>query len=257
MKNSVQNLSKIIWITGASTGIGHALTIKYLQEGWTVCASSRSISWANFNLSEDLCKKLHLYPVNVTEKEAIQKTIDSIFERFGKIDIAILNAGYNEFVTIDTFNSIVFESLIQINFLSVVYCLEALFPRMKHTQSTIAITSSVVSYIGLPRASAYGASKAALQNMIQALQVELYSNPLHLCLISPGFVKTPLTDKNEFPMPFLISSQKAAEYIFKGIAAKKLEIHFPFQMSFILKFLTYLPLKYAVFILSKSIKLKK
>jgi NAD(P)-dependent dehydrogenase (short-subunit alcohol dehydrogenase family) len=228
---------KTVWITGASKGIGNALVRRYLKAGFCVIASSRSISDASFpDLKYDK-SRLDFFCMDVTKKEDNLAAVAHIMNTHGQLDVAILNAGSNEYVTIDDFNSDVFRQLFNTNFLSVVYALEALFPVMKETRGTIGVMGSVVGYGGLPRASAYGATKAALRNMVQALQIDLFKFPLHLSLISPGFVKTPLTDLNDFKMPFIISAEKAADRIFKGLSKNKLEIHFPLRMSLLLKFM--------------------
>lgn len=243
----------VVWITGASTGIGHALTCHYLEAGYTVCASSRSISQDHFR-AVNTYGRLHLFKLDVCQKEQNKAVVETILSEFGQLDIAILNAGNNRYVSVNNFSSEPFEDLFQINVLSVVYALEALLPHLREKTAHISVMSSVVSYTGLPLASAYGASKAALRNMVQALQVELENDPLHLSLICPGFVKTPLTDKNTFNMPFIISAAEAAKEIFKGISKKQYEIHFPKRMSLILKFISSLPQKIMIRRLAKSIK---
>ena len=194
--------------------------------------------------------------MDVTQKGDNVAAVSYIINTYGSIDVAILNAGFNDYVTVESFNSEIFSQLMTVNFLSVVYGIEALLPVMKDSSGAIAVMGSVVGYGGLPRASAYGATKAALRNMVQSLQLELYESPLHLALVCPGFVKTPLTDLNDFKMPFIISAKQAASLIYKGVSKRKLEVHFPLRMSLILKFIMSLPQRWMYHLLSRSIKWK-
>ena len=246
---------KVVWITGASTGIGRALVRSYLDKGCSVVASSRSISEPHFTAEELATNRLTLLPGDVSLERDNRRLVHHIMEQFGRIDVAILNAGSNAYVTVDSFRSEVFESLMKANFLSVVYGLEALLPHMKDKSGCIAVMSSVVAYGGLPRAGAYGATKAALRSMVQSMQVELAYSPLQLSLVCPGFVKTPLTDKNDFKMPFIISPEEAAKRIVSGLAKQKLEVHFPYRMSLFLKGLMSLPQSWVVKLLSRFVPL--
>jgi short-subunit dehydrogenase len=249
-----KSIKKIVWITGASTGIGHALTCRYLRDGSTVVASSRLITVDHFPSLSSFKGQLDIMRGDVSKKADNISIINTILKKYGKIDLVILNAGTNRYVTVDEFDSDIFLKLINTNVLSVVYALEGLLPVMKNQEAVIGVVGSVVGYGGLPRASAYGATKAALRNMVQSLQIELYKKPLHLSLISPGFVSTPLTDLNDFKMPFIISADKAAQIIKRGLEKKKLEVHFPYRMSLLLKFIMSLPHKWMTWLLSRSVQ---
>lgn len=247
--------TSIVWITGASMGIGHALTCHYLKKGHTVIATSRHIQKQHFHyLTADEIQRLHLMPGDVSTKADNDRIVNDIITQFQRIDIALLNAGTNEYVTLKTFNSDCFQHLMQTNFFSVVYGLEALLPHVTTTAARIGIVGSVVAYGGLPKASAYGASKAAIRNMVQSLQTELLHQSLSISLISPGFVKTPLTDKNDFAMPCIISAETAATYIAQGLDKRTLEIHFPYRFSLFLKLITSLPQSLSRYLISKGTK---
>ncbi|RAP34504.1 short-chain dehydrogenase [Candidatus Marinamargulisbacteria bacterium SCGC AAA071-K20] len=241
---------KVVWITGASKGIGHALALLYQEKKWVVCCTSRSIQNSDF-LDP---KFIHLYPGDVSIKMDVNKIMKQILNDHKHIDHIIFNAGTHLSDSIYTFNSKDVKTLFDTNVMSIVYGFEFILKHLKDCPTTVGVMSSVVSYTGLPKASAYGATKAAIRNLTQSLQVELSSFPLHLSIICPGFVKTPLTDKNNFKMPFIISSKKAALIIYKGMVSKKLEIHFPLRMSLLLKFIASLPQQIMLKLLSLSIK---
>ena len=120
--------------------------------------------------------------------------------------------------------------------------IEAVLPLLRLSSTKhLAVISSSASFLPLPRAEAYGASKAALSYMVQALRLELIREHFTLTLINPGFVKTPLTDKNDFPMPLMISVEQASDRIRRGLAQKKSELHFPKRFTLLLKLLSWLP----------------
>ena len=121
-------------------------------------------------------------------------------------------------------------------------CLEAVIPRMvARGQGQIGLVGSVSGYGGLPGGGVYGATKSALITMAEAMVPELRLKGVRLSVINPGFVKTALTDANDFPMPFMISAEDAAERIVKGLKAGRFEIAFPRRMALSLKLLSLLP----------------
>ena len=233
-----------VWITGASQGIGRALALEMVNHGMTVIASAR-----NRNNLESLRNEaagslgqLEIYPLDVTDSSAVAECINSIVDKFGRIDQAVLNAG--TYIPMDgkDFSASVVQQQVDLNLMGVCYCIEPLIPVMKHQkQGVIAINASLSGYRGLPQAGAYGASKAALINMAESLHLDLLSTGIDVKIINPGFVKTPLTDKNTFPMPFLISSRKAAQIITAGMNRRGFEIRFPLLFSWLLRLLQIIP----------------
>lgn len=250
----MKNSDNTVWITGASKGIGNALVHQYLENGYTVIATSRSISWSDFpDLNPD-SSALHIEPGDLSQKEENQNLVKRLLSHYGPINTVILNAGTCEYLSVRSFTSGPFERLLNNNVLSIIYSLEILIPALIHTNSTIALTGSLAAYAGLPRASAYGASKAALHHIADTLQIELAKYPLHLTLITPGFVDTPLTQKNDFNMPYLISAKKAATIIYKGIQTKKLIIQFPLRFSLIIRTLALIPQSLRIKLLAKKLR---
>jgi short-subunit dehydrogenase len=245
LSNKVINYfdDKVIWITGASSGIGRALTISLSSIDCDIYISSRSQD--KLQETKALCENqnnIHILKGDLTEKTCNQSISDSIKNKSGHLDVAILNAGTCEYVDIDHFDSALFQRLIDNNYMSMIYGIEATLPLLKQSNHAHLVgMSSTAAYLGLPRSEAYGASKAAILNLFRALKVSMAPYDIEVSVICPGFVKTKLTDKNDFPMPYLISSQQASEEILKGIANKKHEIHFPKRFSYTLKAISLLP----------------
>ena len=142
------------------------------------------------------------------------------------------------------------------NFFGVLYCIKSVEKYFKEKQDGhISIVSSIAAYRGLPNSSGYGPSKAALTNLTESLYFDFKKHNVRISLVSPGFIKTPLTDKNEFPMPFIKSPEFAADKMFKGLTkTKAFEIHFPKTLTLLLKFLRILPYKIYLFLIDKGVK---
>ncbi len=247
---------KVIWITGASSGIGRALTIMLSHLDCELYISSRSIERLRETVS--MCadpSKIHIAEADLTNKQANQDICETIRQHSGRLDIAIFNAGTCEYVDIDNFQSELFERLIQSNYLSMIYGIEASLPLLKQSNNAQLVgMSSTAAYLGLPRSEAYGSTKAAIRNLLRSLKVSLSSKKIDVSVICPGFVKTELTDKNDFSMPCLISAKRASEYILQGIANNKHEIHFPRRFSLTLKLISLLPDAIQFRLLSKTVK---
>ena len=160
----------------------------------------------------------------------------------GPIDVAVLNAGTHRPVSAAEFTAEGLRELMEINVMGTAACLEALMPRMiARGRGRIAVVASVAGYRGLPTSAYYGATKAALINLTESLKFDLDRAGVTMQLIDPGFVKTPLTDRNEFPMPFLISAELAADRIASGLRSRRFEIAFPRRFVWMLKLLRCLP----------------
>jgi len=228
-----------VWITGASEGIGQAVAIKLAQEGFSVYASARSKDKLQ-TLAEGFSGSGKITPLvlDVTDRNANQECIDQILAEEGRLAICILNAG--TFIPVRgrelTFEDFEFTHDVNVNGV-----LNGLIPAvntMKETgQGQIAIVSSVAGYGGLPKNAAYGLSKAGLINMAESLKFDLDRLNIKMQVITPGFIDTPLTKKNDFPMPFLMPVDAAAERVSRGLKQNGFEITFPRRFTFILKFL--------------------
>lgn len=223
-----------ILITGATSGIGRQLAMDYQAEGNDVWALGRN----QHELDELETLGINIGKVDLTDRESTL----AWFSGLEAIDLAILNAGTCEYVDLPGFDSALVQRVMRANIESVAICLEAVLPLLrKSSQAHLAVVGSSAAYVPLPRAEAYGASKAAIAYMVESLRLDLYREQIAVSLICPGFVKTPLTDLNDFPMPFRVSVQQASDSIRKGLLKKKAEIHFPQRFTFVLKLLSLLP----------------
>lgn len=233
-----------IWITGASSGIGAELSQLYAENGHTVFASARNENTLNEMQanSSSLPGDIHALPLDVTDNESVISAFEQMLEKGLQPDLVILNAGYYEPVEFDELTLEHFEKTYDVNLRGVVRCLlPALKDFSKRKQGHIAIVSSVSGFRGLPKAAAYGSSKAALINMAESLKPECNAHSIKLSLVNPGFVKSKLTDRNKFKMPFLLETRDAAERIVKGLESSAFEVTFPKRFTYWLKLLRILP----------------
>jgi short-subunit dehydrogenase len=232
------------WVTGASTGIGRAVTLALAGEGWRVAATARTAETLDALAVEAAGRsgKVRAYPADVTDAAAVAAQVRRIEAEWGAIDLAILNAGTHEPMPAERFSAKTVRRLLEINVMGAAHGIEAVLPLMiARGAGRIMIVASVAGYRGLPTAAAYGASKAALINMAEAMRPELAERGIVLQLVNPGFVKTPLTDRNDFPMPFLISAETAASEILRGLESERFEIAFPGRFVTLLKLARLLP----------------
>jgi NAD(P)-dependent dehydrogenase (short-subunit alcohol dehydrogenase family) len=235
-------VTRTVWITGAGKGIGRALALLMAQEGWTVAASARTQADLASLICESGTGRIHAFPLDVTDAAANASTFVSIEKQLGSLDLAVLNAGTHQPMSAAAFSLDIVRHLVETNLMGTANGLAVLLPVFRTRRAGhVAVVASVAGYRGLPTAAAYGASKAALINMCEALKPELDRDGVALSVINPGFVETPLTERNEFPMPFLISAGKAAGFIYRGLQRKKFEIVFPRRFAFIMKLLHLLP----------------
>ena len=245
---------RVIWLTGASTGIGEALARELTTTGVQLVISARDAQKLE-KLSSELGQNCMAIPADISIKEQNIAAIETIIKHFGRLDTIILNAGINGYVERDDFNSSIFKKIIQTNFIGMIYGIEAALPYLKQAKHPhIVGMSSTAAYRGLPRAEAYGASKAAIKNMLEALRLNLLPLNISVSVICPGFVKTPLTDQNDFYMPFKISAEEAASTITDQIARYKQEIHFPKRFSIFIKLISFLPSEWYTALLKRTVR---
>ncbi len=250
-------MGKNIWITGASTGIGKALALKFAHEGWNVAASAR-----RENLLLDLCKNnssIHSFPLDVTNFENTKITFENIIKKLNSIDLCIFSTGIYDPNTEKEINIPKMQDVMRINFFGTVNCIKAIEKNFKEKkEGHISIVSSVAGYGGLPNSSGYGPSKAALINLAESLYFDFKKYNIRVSLISPGFIKTPMTDKNKFKMPFIKSKEFAADKIYNGlIKSNSFEITFPKELTLIMKLFKILPYKIYFYLISKLTKIQK
>ena len=244
---------KKIWITGASSGIGKAVALKFSREGWKVAVSAR-----RKELLDDMAQNPNIFsfPMDVTQKNQIDQVFKNILKEFGELNICLFSSGTYDPKTEQKINPEKIKHVINVNFLGVVECVKSVEEYFKNKKSgQISIVSSIAGYRGLPNSSGYGPSKAALTNFSESIYFDFKQHNVKISLISPGFIQTPLTDKNKFSMPFLKSPEFAAEKIYNGLVnSNSFEIHFPKQLTLFLKFLRVLPYKIYLFLVDKLVK---
>ena len=244
---------KKIWITGASSGIGKALAEKFALEGWKVAASAR-----RKEILDEMAKNENIssHPLDVTDQEQINDVFSKIIKEFGGLDLCVFSSGTYDPKLEQEINIKQNKFVMETNFFGVLYCIKSVEKYFKDKKNGhISIVSSIAAYRGLPNSSGYGPSKAALTNLAESLYFDFKKHNIRISLVSPGFIKTPLTDKNEFPMPFIKSPEFAAEKMFDGITkSKSFEIHFPKALTLLLKFLRILPYRIYLFLIDKGVK---
>ncbi len=234
----------LAWVTGSGAGIGREVTLELVRRGWKVVVSARTQSDL-VELAKEAAKiggSVFPMQLDVTLRQSVVEVVNRIEDEIGPIELAILNAGTYVRFGVEEFTAEAVERQFDINVMGTANCLAPVLTHMRGRKAGhIAVVSSLTAYRGLPYASAYGASKAALTNMCEALKPELDPFGIDLSVIHPGFVKTPLTDENEFPMPFLMESEEAARRIVDGLERRKFEIIFPRRFAYILKLMRILP----------------
>ena len=215
------------WIIGASTGIGAAVADELVAKGWDVVRSSRSQGEIRIDVSDDASV------LNAAEKYQ---------EAHGEFDLVLVMAGYWKRMSAKQFDLEVFKEHNNTNNVGLARCAAAVLPKMiNHNRGTFIGVSSVAGFRGLPGSSGYGPSKAAQINFLESLRTDLQDTNVLIQTVSPGFVKTPMTDVNTFPMPFIITAEKAAKIIVKGIEKERVDIVFPTPMAISMKLARLVP----------------
>ena len=248
---------KTIWITGGSTGIGKALAIKFASNGWNVAVSARRIELLN-ELSNKY-ENISAFPLDVTDKIKCMDTFNEIKNKYDNLDICFFSTGTWNPKKEKDIDVEQMEEVFKVNFFGTVNSIKAVEQYFKDKKSgIISIVSSIAGYRGLPNSTGYGPSKSALNNLAESLYFDFKRSNVRICLISPGFIKTPMTDKNDFKMPFLKTPEYAADQIYDGLINKNVfEIHFPKSLTIILKILSFLPNKIYFTLIGKLTKYQK
>jgi short-subunit dehydrogenase len=229
-----------VWVTGASSGIGAALAQELADRGASVAISARNVE----KLREVSRDRMLVVPVDVTDREATVEAGGIVRAALGGLDAAVLNAGTWSRFHPENWDSEAFADQLQTNLMGTVHALEAVVPSMLAAgHGRIVGTASVAGYRGIPGAEAYGATKAALLNLFESLRGSLGPRGVVVQTVAPGFVKTPMTDRNTFPMPFMVSPEDAARAIVDGMAKDKAEIVFPLPMMVLMKAARLVPVR--------------
>lgn len=249
-----------VLITGASSGIGYELALRYLEQGAKVLALARS--------EERLAQLASQFPhqcvpvkVDLANAGDSERAGEWISQQVQYLDIAILNAGTCEYVDVNNLSREPFDKVMAINWQgtinSLLFCLPLL--RKKKLSNKNSLTqraqlvgiSSMASILPMPRSQAYGASKVAMEYLFNSLRVDLANEPVDITLVRPGFVKTPLTDRNDFPMPFAQTTAEAADNILSGINKRHWLVQFPWPLVWLMNSIACMPLRVQVWLLQK------
>jgi len=248
---------KTIWITGGSTGIGKALAIKFANKGWNVAISARRENLLK-EISE-MYENIHSFPLDVTDKNRCNEVFNDIKNKFNEVDICFFSTGTWNPKKEKDIDVEQIEDVFKVNFFGTVNSIKAVEKYFKDKKSgIITIVSSIAGYRGLPNSTGYGPSKSALNNLTESLYFDFKRFGVRVCLVSPGFIKTPMTDKNDFKMPFLKTPEYAADKIYDGLINKNsFEIHFPKALTIILKIFSFLPSKLYFGLVGRMTKYQK
>jgi len=236
--------NKVVLITGASTGIGKAIAQKLMAENCKLVLLSRRPK-----LIKEYLNQTHItnhqplvIKCDVSNKDEVAKAYKQIKKKYGRVDVAILNAGVGHTVTVENYNSQFAENTFGANVFGIVYWVEQLLPDfVKRKEGIIAGVSSLADNRGYSGSGFYGASKAAASIYLEGLRVELKPYRIKIITVKPGFVKTPMTDQNKFKMPLLMPAEQAADIIIDGIKKEKRVIQFPWQIVLLTRFVGCLP----------------
>ncbi|MGC3874179.1 SDR family NAD(P)-dependent oxidoreductase [Halomonas sp. GXIMD04776] len=234
-----------IWLVGATSGIGLALGQHLLAEGHRVALSARRRE-ALEELAQDH-KDALVVPLDLNDRQSIRSAGQRIDAEFAGLDLVIHNAGTCEYLDVRHFDVDLIERVLATNVNGALYTIDAALPLLRRARDRdgshplFAAVSSASAYLPLPRAEAYGASKAALSHFLESLRLDLAAENIDVSIIHPGFVKTPLTDRNDFSMPMRVSPEFAADAIIKGLEKRALDIHFPRRFTFGIKLMGILP----------------
>ena len=252
--------NKVFVLTGASSGIGYHLAKLLPNENCSLALIARRKNILDQLVNEIKTPNLQIqaYQCDVGKQAEVQNTFNEIKNDFGRIDIAILNAGVSSRKNIRNYSSEMADEIFTTNTLSIVYCVEQLLPEfLKRKEGMIVGVSSLAEARGFPGSGFYNASKSAASLLLESLRIELQSYNVKVLTVKPGFVRTPMTDKNEFHMPFLMDVEKAAKIILNGIKKEKKIIQFPILTVIGSKILKFMPDILFDFLMSKQLPPRK
>ena len=258
MRSDLDNPSKPrVWLTGASYGIGRAVALEYAQRGAFIGLTARSE-----DLLKDLLEEIRaaggegmVLAGDVKDRDAMLQNAATMQSHTGGIDILIANAGSHLASEVESFDAEQYMGLMELNYAGSLNCIQAVLPEMlRQGSGHIVGVASLAGYRGVPSAAAYGASKAALIHFLESLRFHVAPEGVQVTIVNPGFVRTPLTDKNDFKMPFMIEADKAARIMCNGIRRGRREITFPFLFATFVKLLRILPMPLYIMLMKMTWK---
>lgn len=232
---------KNIWIVGASSGIGEALARELAARGATLALSARNLEkLAALNTS--LGEKHVALALNVADFQSVTQAVQHLKTAFSHLDSVIFLAATYAPMSLQALDTEKVREIIAVNLLGAFHIVQATLPIFRQQGSgQLALCGSVAGYCGLPNGQPYSATKAGVMNLAESLRAEMAGMNVDVRLISPGFVATPMTAKNDFPMPMIISPETAARRIADGLLGQNFEIHFPKRFTYLMKMLRLMP----------------
>jgi NAD(P)-dependent dehydrogenase (short-subunit alcohol dehydrogenase family) len=226
-----------VWITGAGSGIGKSLALGYAAGGHTVIVSGRTLDKleAVRDEAEHLSGQILPMTFDVTDDDTTGSS-EQLAALTTHLDLVIMNAGACEYIKGQTLEPGMFRRVMDTNFFGMINTTNAALPLLRQAPNRplLAGVCSLAGFIGFPRAEAYAASKAASRYLMHSLRID-FSDFVDVCAINPGFVTTPMTERNNFPMPFLMDADEAADRIRKGLQKRPRELNFPRRLTFVLR----------------------
>lgn len=234
-------MEKVIWITGASSGLGRSLALELAGQGHRVIVSARNR--AELDRLAENSSNMTAVECDITDEGSLKSAIGRIAQISPYLDQIILNAGNCEYLDFPDPDWSAVRRITEINFFGTVNCVEAALPLLRECEggAHIVAVASQATAAPFPRAEAYGASKAAVQYFFDSLRLDLAAEGIDVTVVNPGFVDTPLTQKNDFPMPFLMGADEAARRIARNIQSRPRSYSFPLRLSVMLALSRILP----------------
>ena len=237
--------NEVIWITGASSGIGRQLALQYANAGNHVFVSARSRDKLLSLAETAAVGAISVVPCDITDSMSMQNAAKKIQAEVGYLDKVIINAGTCEYFSVQKPDWQMAARVMDVNFHGAVNTLATALPLLRaapnNNSAHIVVVASLASVVPFSRAQAYGASKAALKYFFESMRVDLHVENIAVTVVQPGFVATPLTAQNDFPMPFMISVEKAASIIIRRLTSKPRLIRFPRRLAWLLLLMAHLP----------------
>ncbi len=244
---------KTVWITGASSGIGRQLALDLARLGATVAVSARSADQLAELVAEN--SNIHSYPLDVTDLAACREVAKSIEADIAPPDLVVMAAGVWIIRDIESFQAEDSIRAMRVNYEGAAGVVDAVLPTMRQRRAGhIAPMASVAGYRGIPRAVTYAPTKAALISMAETMRTDADRHGIKVQIINPGFVRTPMTDSNDFPMPFLLEPEDASRRIIAGLRSDRFEIVFPARLAIIMKLLRLLPYRLYFWLMARFVQ---
>lgn len=230
-----------IWIIGASSGIGRELARQYASAGHKLALSARRAEKLE-DVNRELKGDHHVIPCDISDAEGMVQAVQDAHAALGHFDKVILLSAIYKPGKIDTLDATSVEQMVDVNLKGAFYTVLPLVPILseQHGRPQLVLCGSVAGYRGLPNAQPYAATKAGINSLAESLKAE-YDTTIDVRVLNPGFVDTPMTEQNEFPMPMMIPVEKAAKAIINGLERHGFEVHFPKRFTLIMKLLRALP----------------